>query len=333
MMHFAEPIWLLLLVLIPYFLWRHKKAIGVQSVRFSSNELASRLHSTWAVRLRLVPFALKLLAFIFLAIAMARPQAGLRSKEVVSSGVDIMIAIDTSGSMQALDFELNGKRHSRLNVIKTVVEEFVQKRPTDRIGMVVFGSEAYTQCPLTLDHGVLLSLAKQVQIGAAGDATALGSALGVATKRLKDLPGKSKIVILLTDGVSNAGTLSPDLAAQAAASLGIKVYTIGAGTAEEAPIPVQDPLFGGERIVYQKVPIDEETLKRIASTTGGQFFRATDTNELRNIYATIDSLEKTEIKIQEKADYEERYAIFAALAVVFFVTAVFLQEWRLRIFP
>jgi Ca-activated chloride channel family protein len=235
--------------------------------------------------------------------------------------------------MQALDFELNGKRHNRLDVVKSVVEEFVSKRPHDRIGMVVFGTEAYTQCPLTLDHGVLLQLMRDVRIGAAGDSTAIGQALGVATKRLKDLAAKSKIVILLTDGVNNAGALTPDLAAEAAASLGVKVYTVGAGTREEAPFPVEDPLWGGERIVYQQVPIDEDALKRIAATTGGRFFRATDTKELRSIYGTIDALEKTDVKVSEKAEYEERYVMFVVLALAFAMLAVVLQEWRLRVFP
>jgi Ca-activated chloride channel family protein len=333
MMHFANPWWLLLILCIPFFVWRYFRATKFQTLRFSGVHNATRVRATWAVRFRMVPFALKIVAFLFLVIAMARPQAGLKNREVKSSGVDIMLVVDTSGSMRALDFELNGKRQNRLDVVKAVVEEFISKRPTDRIGMVVFGTEAYTQCPLTLDHGILLNLIKQTRIGAAGDTTAVGMALGVATKRLKDIAAKSKIVILLTDGVSNAGTLTPDLAAEAAASLGVKVYTIGAGTREEAPFPVEDPVWGGERIVYQQVPIDEDTLKRIAQKTGGQFFRATDTKELRNIYATIDALEKTEMKTPEKAEYEERYLVFVIMGALFFMVAVFLQEWRLRVFP
>lgn len=332
-MHFANPLWFLLLLLLPVFWYRYRTFARCGAVCFSGLHNVRLVRSSFWLRVRYVPHLLKTLAFVFALCAIARPQAGLKNREVKSSGIDIMLAVDTSGSMRALDFELNGKRQNRLEVVKSVVNEFIQKRQYDRIGMVVFGTEAYTQCPLTLDHGILLNLLREVQIGAAGDSTAIGSALGVATKRLKDIPSKSKIVILLTDGVNNAGSLAPNLAADAAAALGIKVYTIGAGTREEAPFPVPDPLWGGERIVYQQVPIDEVSLKEISQKTGGQFFRATHTKELRNIYETIDKLEKTELKTPTKAEYEEKYMYFLAIAILFYVIAVALQEWRLRVFP
>jgi Ca-activated chloride channel family protein len=274
------------------------------------------------------------MAAIFLAIfALARPQSGSTFSERVSSGVDIMLAVDTSGSMQALDFEIDGKRHNRLSVVKSVVEEFVSKRTNDRIGMVVFGTDAYTQCPLTLDHQTLLALLNTVRIGDAGDTTAIGSALGLAVKRLKDIPAKSKIIILLTDGENNAGKLSPNEAAATAAALGVKIYTIAAGTRDEAPFPVKDPLWGTERLVYQRVPVDEESLKRIAQTTGGQFFRATDTRELREIYSTIDSLEKTDIKVKEHTQYNEKYTWFVFMSILLFGLGMALQDTRLRVLP
>jgi Ca-activated chloride channel family protein len=234
--------------------------------------------------------------------------------EVEASGIDIVLAIDTSGSMKALDFEVAGKRHDRLSVIKSVVAEFVEKRASDRMGLVVFGSEAYTASPLTLDHDALLDFLNDTAIGDVGEETAIGSALGTAVKRLKDVPAKSKIVILLTDGTSNAGTLSPVDAAKAAAALGIKIYTIAVGSDDPVPFPVADPMFGGQQIVMQKMPVDEKTLKEIASLAQGKFFKAGDTGTLQKIYDTIDTLEKTEAKIKDVTPYEEAFWPFLLAA-------------------
>jgi Ca-activated chloride channel family protein len=333
MIRLASPLWLLLLFVIPLLWWRYRTSLQLQTFRFSSVRVAVRLKPTWAVRFRHFPFYLKMIALVLAIFALARPQSGGRTMERISSGVDIMLAVDTSGSMQALDFELDGKRQNRLQVVKTVVDDFVQKRANDRIGMVVFGTEAYTQCPLTLDHQTLLTLVHQVRIGDAGDTTAIGSALGLSVKRLKDIAAKSKIIILLTDGENNAGQVTPDQAAAAAEALGIKIYTIAAGSRGEVPFPVKDPIWGTERLVYQQVPVDEESLKRIASVTGGQFFRATDTRELAEIYSTIDSLEKTDIKIKEHMQYDERYFGFLIAAMLLFAVGMVLQDTRLRVLP
>jgi Ca-activated chloride channel family protein len=333
MIRLASPIWLLLLLVIPILWWRYRASLQLQTFRFSSVRAIVHLKPTWAVRLRHFPFYLKMMALVLAIFALARPQSGGRTMERISSGVDIMLAVDTSGSMQALDFELDGKRQNRLQVVKSVVDSFVQKRVNDRIGMVVFGTEAYTQCPLTLDHQTLLTLVNQVRIGDAGDTTAIGSAIGLSVKRLKDIPAKSKIIILLTDGESNAGQVTPDQAAAAAEALGIKIYTIAAGSRGEVPFPVKDPIWGTERLVYQQVSVDEDSLKRIASATGGQFFRATDTRELAEIYSTIDSLEKTDIKIKEHMQYDERYLSFVVAALLLFAVGMVLQDTRLRVLP
>lgn len=332
-MRLAAPLWLILWIFIPILVWRYRVSLHHKVLRFSTVRIATRLTPSWAVRFRHTPFLLKIISLAIAIFALARPQSGSTFSEKISSGVDIMLAVDTSGSMQALDFEINGKRQSRLSVVKSVVEEFVSKRANDRIGMVVFGTEAFTQCPLTLDHQTLLTLLNTVRIGDAGDTTAIGSAIGLAVKRLKDIPAKSKIVILLTDGENNAGKLSPDEAAATAAALGVKVYTVAAGTRDEAPFMVKDPLWGNERLVYQRVPVDEDSLKRIAQATGGQFFRATDTRELREIYATIDTLEKSDIKMKEHTQYSEKYVWFVFLSIFLFGVGVVLQNTRLRVLP
>ncbi len=253
---------------------------------------------------------------LLLVVALARPQSGSKSSEVLTEGIDIVLCLDASGSMQALDFSWEGKKVTRLQVVKKVVNDFIKLRQNDRIGMVVFGEEAFTQCPLTLDYGVLLSFLGQVEIGVAGDATAIGSALGTCVKRLKDLKSKSKVVILLTDGRNNTGALSPEKAAQVAETLGVKVYTVGVGTEGEVPFLVED-LFG-KRYVYQRVDLDEEALKMIAETTEGKYFRATNSEALEDIYKEIDQLEKTEVEVKEYTEYEELFAWFLipALCIV-----------------
>jgi Ca-activated chloride channel family protein len=277
---------------------------------------------------------LRILTIALLVMAMSRPQTGRRHTQVSTEGIDIVLVLDTSGSMQALDLDadrpINQRRH-RLDVAKTVVEEFVQKRQSDQIGLVVFGDEAFTQCPLTLDHGIVATFLEQVDIGMAGDATAIGSALGTAVKRLRDSQAKSKVIILLTDGRNNAGALSPKKAAEIAGTFDIKIYAVGAGTRGKAPFLVDS--FFGKQVVYQSVEIDEETLEEIAKRTGGAYFRAEDTTALESIYTEIDELETTEITSNTYMEYNERFRFFVLPAVALLLLEVALLGTRFRKLP
>jgi Ca-activated chloride channel family protein len=264
-------------------------------------------------------------------LTLARPQSGETAVAIKSSGVDIILAIDTSGSMQALDFQQDGQRVDRLTAVKKVVKEFIKGRGHDRLGMVVFGEEAFTQCPLTLDYGILLSFLDRLSIGMAGDATAIGSAIAISTKRLKDLKAQSKIVILLTDGRNNAGRISPEVATDAAAALGIRIYTIGAGTHGKAPFKI-DTLFG-PKYVYREVDIDEESLQKIAQKTGGQYFRATDSDSLAQIYKHIDALEKSEVELKEYSEYHEHFLWFLLPALLGLLGNIVLSQTVLKRFP
>jgi Ca-activated chloride channel family protein len=245
--------------------------------------------------------------------------------------VDIIMCLDTSGSMRALDFKLDDKPVTRLTAVKKVVGEFIKKREVDRIGLVVFGEEAFTQAPLTLDKGLLLGLVDKMTIGMAGDRTAIGSALAIAGKRLKDLKAASKILILLTDGRHNAGELTPEQAAEAVRALGVKIYTIGVGGRGPAPFQVQS-LFG-TRIVHRQVDLDEATLKKIADIGGGKYFRAADTEGLAEIYDIIDGAEKTEVKVKEFFHFRELYPYFLIPALVLLGLEILLKTTVLRTVP
>lgn len=278
-----------------------------------------------------IPVFLRLVCIILLIIAAARPQLYNVSRDIRSTGVDIMLCLDTSGSMQALDFQIKGKQVSRLTAVKKVVSEFIKKREFDRIGLVVFGEEAFTQSPLTLDKGLLLGLVKAMEIGMAGDRTAIGSAIAIGAKRLKELKAKSKTLILLTDGRNNAGDISPEQAAEAATALGIKIYTIGVGGKGPAPFKAQG--FFGTRIVHQQVDLDETTLKRIAQLGQGRFFRATDSRKLSEIYDIIDREEKTEVKVKEFFHFRELYMFLLIPALAVLCLEIFLRTSVLRSIP
>jgi len=245
--------------------------------------------------------------------------------------VDIMLCLDTSGSMQALDFKLDGKPVSRLTAVKKVVSEFIKKRKTDRIGLVVFGQDAFTQSPLTVDKGLLLGLVDRMEVGMAGDRTDIGSAIAIGGKRLKDLKAKSKILILLTDGVHNTGDLTPEQAAEAVRTLGIKIYTIGVGGNGPAPFRVKTPF--GTRIIQQMVELDEKTLKEIAKTGNGRYFRAADTKQLAEIYGMIDREEKTEVKVKEFFHFRELYPYLLVPALILLALEIFLRTTFLRRVP
>ena len=326
-MSFASYWWFLVLPLLLFLFWRSRGS--AKALTFSSLTLLGRAKS--AFNPRWVTDTLRAVAILLVLIALARPQSGKVLVEESTDGVDILIALDTSGSMKALDFEWEGKRVNRLNVVKRVVSTFIEKRQADRIGLVVFGEEAYTQSPLTSDHRTLQEFLEGVHIGMAGDATAIGSAIGVAVKRMKDIEAKSKILVLLTDGLSNAGEVGPIKAAEVASTYGIKIYTIGVGKNAPAPFPMDT--FIGTQLMYQTVPLDEETLKKVANLTGGKYFRATDAAELSGIYEEIDQLEKTEAKTKKYTEYTEWYRWFVALALAIIAAEVVLANSRLRTIP
>lgn len=331
MFRFQNPEFLLLLIIPILFLLRYFFLSGSGGIVFSSLTGVKSIRPSQAVKARYIVPVLTALGLVLLCLGLARPQAGVKNTEILSEGIDIMLCLDTSGTMQAMDFELDGQKASRLDVVKKVVTDFIHRRKNDRIGMIVFGDQAFTQCPLTLDYGILENFVGRLKVGMAGDMTALGSGLALSVKRLKDLPGKSRIAILLTDGRHNAGRITPETAAEIAKTYNIKVYTIGVGIEGESPF-LMDTIFG-KRYVYQRVDLDEDTLKQIAEKTGGRYFRATDTASLEKIYGEIDQLEKSEVKIKEYTEYTENFVSYVLLGLVLILGATVLGNTRLRKIP
>lgn len=305
-MRFLYPEFLWLLALLPLAaLWRSRQG-AAPALIFSSLSLAAALGSGRKASPGRLGLTLRLCTLLLLILCLARPQAGSSTTEIEASGIDIFLVVDVSGSMQAMDFTLGNRPANRLEVVKTVVDGFIEKRPNDRIGLIAFAGKPYLVSPLTLDHSWLQNRLLDLRIGMVEDGTALGSAIGSGAGRLQDRKAKSKILILLTDGINNAGKIPPLAAAEAAETLGIKVYTIGAGTRGEAPMPMVDS-FGRRRLVQALVDIDEETLAAVAEKTGALYFRATDTASLEKIYAEIDALETTTRTIKKFENYRELY--------------------------
>jgi Ca-activated chloride channel family protein len=328
----ASPWWLLLLALVPI-LWRARdRQQRRPAVRFPSLAVLRGVARGDDRRRRLVLGGLRSAVVVLAALAMARPQAGSAAATVHREGVDVVLAVDVSGSMLAEDFQLPSGRANRLDAVKSVVTEFVAARAEDRVGLVLFGARAYTQCPLTLDHGWLLQNLARAKVGMIEDGTAIGAGIATAVNRLRVSTSKSKFVVLLTDGQQNAGRITPQTAAEAAAALGIKVYTVGAGTRGLAPFPVRD-MFGNTGYQPVQVDVDEETLKKVATTTGARYFRATDTTSLRDIYAEIDQAEKTSFEAPEYADYRELYPWLLWPALALFCAELVLADTRLRKIP
>ncbi len=329
MMTFANPTYLyLLLLLIPmvgWYVWKLRKSQA--SLQVSSSEAFDAPEAaSWRIYLRHVPFVLRVAAVTVLIIVLARPQSTNSWQNTSTEGIDIVMAMDISSSMLAQDFKPN-----RLEAAKDVAASFINGRPNDNIGLVVFAAESFTQCPLTTDHTVLLNLFKDIQPGIIQDGTAIGLGLANAVSRIKDSSAKSKVIILLTDGVNNAGEIAPVTAAEIAKTFGVRIYAIGVGTQGSAPYPFQTA-FG---IQYQNIPveIDEPTLKQIAATTGGQYFRATDNTSLKEIYSEIDQMEKTKISVQQYSKKQEEYMNWALLLFVLLLAEVLLRNTLLRNIP
>ena len=319
-MEFRHPAFFLFLLLIPILYWilKYQKRTPLLFSTlsfFRSQHLSPRL---WLFHL--LPF-LRLFAFLLFIVALARPQRVAAEKEMETKGIDIVLSMDISGSMLAEDF----KPENRLGVAKQEAKKFVESRENDRIGLVVFSRKAFTQCPLTLDYGVLKSLIDQIETGMIADGTAVGMGLATAVNRLRESDAKSKVIILLTDGENNAGNIDPVTAAELARTFGVKVYTIGVGRGGLVPFPVNDPIFG-KRYVQANVEIDEMTLKRIADITGGLFFRARDPQSLSQIYERINQLEKTDIKVTEYRSYEELFPLFLLPALAVLALEIFLSQ-------
>jgi Ca-activated chloride channel homolog len=311
---FANPEFLFLLLLLPLIAWWYQGRFKTHYAPITMSNLTMfRGNSSWRGRLRVLLPILRGLAFLVLTVAMARPQKLLSEENIQADGIDITVTLDLSSSMLAQDFEPD-----RLEVAKRVAAEFVEKRPYDRVGLVVFSGEAFTQCPLTTDHKVVKEFLANLQCGFLQDGTAIGMGLATAVNRMKDSPAKSKVIILMTDGVNNAGYFKPEDAMQLAKTLGIKVYTIGVGSTGEAMSPVGRRSDG--RYVFGLVPveIDEPLLQNIAQTTGGKYYRATNAQELEQIYAEIDRLEKSRIDVTAIKRRTESFKnwLFAGLILI-----------------
>ncbi|MBL6989934.1 MAG: VWA domain-containing protein [Bacteriovoracaceae bacterium] len=328
-MRFADPWFFLLLGFIIPILFFSSSSGG--RIRFSSLVILKQVTKGPGIHPRMILTFLRVVALILFIMSIARPQKGRVFSEVSSEGIDIVLALDTSGSMEALDFKMDGKRVNRLTIVKKVVTQFVKKRPADRLGLVVFGEEAYTQCPLTLDHGIVVDFLTKLEIGMAGMATAIGSAIGVSVNRIKELKAKSKIIILLTDGENTAGRILPTKAAEIAKTYGIKIYTIGVGTSGQAPF-LEDTIFG-RRLNYRRVILDEKTLTNVATITGGKYYRANDEDELARIYDEIDKLETREVKVKQYTQYNELFHWFLIPALMILLLEILLANTRLRKIP
>lgn len=325
---FANPGYLfLLLLIIPAVIWyifRQQRLHA--SITYSTIQGFANVKPTYKIWLRHLLFALRMLTVVMVIIVLARPQSTNKYKNVTTEGIDIVMALDISGSMLAEDLKPN-----RLEASKDVAVEFINGRPDDRIGLIVFSGESFTQCPLTTDHAVLVNLFRNLQSGMILDGTAIGLGLANAVNRLKDSKAISKVIILLTDGVNNMGAIAPLTAAEISKTFGIRVYTIGVGTRGMAPYPVKTP-FG---IQYQdmEVNIDEAMLQQVAKMTDGKYFRATNNKKLRDIYKEIDKLEKSRIEVREYKKYQEEYFIFALLAAIFLLSEIILRNTVLRSLP
>jgi len=325
---FEDPVFLYGLLVIPlmaaWYIRRHRAVLT--DIRYSTLLPFAGLKPGVKERLRHLPFILRMAVIALLIVAFARPQTSSHGENIYTEGIDIVLLLDISGSMLAEDFQPN-----RIDAAKDVAQNFIDGRKNDRIGLVIFAAQSFTQCPMTLDYRVLKSMLRQVKPGMVEDGTAIGMAIAQGVNRLKDSKAKSKIMILLTDGVNNRGEIDPITAAQIAHTFGIRIYTVGVGTVGEAPYPVQTP-FG---VRYQNIPVDvdEATLQKIAEITDGQYFRATNNRTLKQIYAEIDKLEKTRIEVKSYRSYTELFYEWASVGLVLLIVEFGVAGTILRKLP
>jgi Ca-activated chloride channel family protein len=326
---FAYPAFFYLMILLPvmagWYIWRGRKSTGAMTLSGFENldENAGR----GRIWLRHMLFVFRMVVVALTVVVLARPQSSNQWEQVTTEGIDIVMCMDVSGSMQAMDF-----RPNRLEAAKSVGIEFVNARQNDRFGLVVFAGESFTQCPMTTDRAVMIIFLKDIDFGIIEDGTAIGMGLATAVNRIKDSKAVSKVIILLTDGVNNRGDIGPVTAAEIAASFGIRVYTIGVGSQGTAPFPVQDA-FGRTLTRNMPVEIDEDVLKKIASTTGGTYFRATDNHKLREIYQQIDQMEKTRLDVKQFSKRKEEYFPFLLAAMLVLLVEILLRYTLFRTIP
>jgi Ca-activated chloride channel family protein len=326
---FGHP-WVLIGLVIPI-LWATVRLLRRDRFEPSASFPAAEglpAAASWRVRARAVLPIARAIVLALLIVALARPLYGERQELIVSEGIDIVLCLDISGSMRAEDF----KPDNRLHVVKEVARTFIDGRKGDRIGLVVFASSAYTQCPLTTDYTVLKQMLAKVDFGGIKDGTAIGMGIATGVNRLRESGSRSRVLILLTDGRNNAGTIDPITAAKLAKAVGVRIHTIGAGSQGEAPYPVDDPVFG-KRYVMLPADVDEGTLKEIADITGGQYFRATDAGALEAIYREIDAMEKTRVETKSYVDYSEFGGILLLPAVLLLLLEIVLRAGPLRKLP
>ena len=332
MIRFLQPEWFWAFAALPLVvLWRGRRG-PVAAVEYSDVSLARDVARRTRSRIGGVVWLLPILAAALMVVGLARPQRTHSCTEITANGIDIVLGLDVSGSMQALDFTVDNYRVNRIAVVKSVVSKFIDERPNDRIGLIAFAADPYIVSPLTLDHDWLLQNLERINVGIGDDGTAIGSAIAAAVNHLRTTTAKSKVVILLTDGVNNSGKISPLAAAEAARALGVKVYTIGVGVRGKAPIPVRDEA-GKIHVIMANVDVDEKTLQAVANETGGQFYRATDTDSLQKIYEQINRYETSAQTIQKFEHVEElyRWTLFPSLCLL--ALGVLLQQTWFRRLP
>ena len=332
-MIFAHPWLLLLLLLLPVLAWLKGRRGAPPAFVYSSVQLVRAMQNIHRSRFGGFLGSLRWLSLALLIVALAQPRFAKSTTEVKASGIDIVAALDLSGSMISEDFVVHGERVNRVNMAKSVLKDFIDKRPNDRIGLVVFARQAFIATPLTLDHDYLQGNLGRLDIGSIGsDATAIGDALTTAVNRLRDLKAKSKIIILATDGQNNSGKVDPLLAAEAAAALSVKIYTVGIGEQGSAPMPV---FMGGQKVGYQNVPVDvdEDTLKKIADLTGGKYYRADNAEKFQKIYAEIDKLEKNEASVKKYTQFTELFPWFVAAGLAVLLIEFVLAQTAFRRLP
>ena len=325
---FASPEYLVLLALIIpliiFYILKQKKSVS--TIQISTLQAFGKQRLTFKNILKHILFAFRILSLMFLIVALARPQSTNSWQNISTEGIDIIISMDISGSMLAEDFHPN-----RLEAGKNIAAEFINSRPNDRMGLVVFSGKSFTQCPLTTDHAVLINLFKSIKFGMIDDGTAMGEGIATAINRIKNSNAKSKTMILLTDGVNNTGSIAPVTAAEIAKTYGIRIYTIGVGTMGQAPYPFQTQF--GTQMQMINVEIDEPVLKQIAQMTDGKYFRATNNEKLREIYKEIDKLEKTKISVKEYRKHKEEFFPFVLIAAILFFSELFFKYLILKKIP
>lgn len=325
---FANPEFFYLLIIVPFliawYIFNRKKI--KPSLKLSTSGFYNLKQKSFRQRLLHLPFALRIFAITFFIIVMARPQSSSKEQTITSEGIDIVLSIDISGSMLAEDFKPN-----RIEASKQVARDFIKGRPNDRIGLVIFAGESFTMCPITTDHSVLMNQINSIKSGLLDDGTAIGEGLATAVARLKESQAKSKVIILLTDGVNNVGAIAPLMAGEIAETFGIRVYSVGVGSMGTAPYPIPTPF--GTQYQNMEVQIDEEVLTKIALMTDGKYLRATNNNKLNEIFAEIDKLEKTKVEVMEFKKYAEEYMPLLMLGGLLFCSELFLRLIVLRTLP